>query len=106
MIVVVGELVFMLHGIGSSRTISRSNRMNKIATRKNWIEMGVRASPIGSKPHSYGDSLLMSGLVTMYRLIRYKIMTIVIDMVDISARLIISSLRGSWCLEGTCTLVY
>lgn len=59
----VGELVFMLHGIGSSRTISKSNKINRIATRKNWIEIGDRASPIGSNPHSYGDSLLMSGLV-------------------------------------------
>lgn len=32
---VSGGLVFMLHGIGSSRTISRSKRMKRIATRKN-----------------------------------------------------------------------
>lgn len=47
-----GGLVFMLHGIGSNRTISKSKRMNKMATRKNWIEIGDRASPNGSNPHS------------------------------------------------------
>lgn len=64
-IVVLGGLVFMLHGIGSKSTISKSNRMNRIAIKKNWIEMGVRAFPKGSKPHSYGDSLLMSGFITV-----------------------------------------
>lgn len=53
----------MLHGIGSRRTISKSKRINRIATRKNWIEIGDRASPSGSNPHSYGESLLMSGLM-------------------------------------------
>lgn len=63
--VVLGGLVFILHGIGSKSTISKSNRMNKIAIKKNWMEMGVRAFPSGSKPHSYGDSLLMSGFIIM-----------------------------------------
>lgn len=65
MIEVKGGLVFILHGIGRRRTISKSKRMNRIATRKNWIEIGDRASPRGSNPHSYGDSLLMSGLIVM-----------------------------------------
>lgn len=60
-----GGLVFMLQGIGRRRTISRSNRINRMATRKNWIEIGDRASPSGSNPHSYGESLLISGLVTI-----------------------------------------
>lgn len=64
-IVVFGGLVFILHGIGSKSTISKSNRMNKIAIKKNWIETGVRAFPRGSKPHSYGDSLLISGFMIM-----------------------------------------
>lgn len=34
-IVVFEGLVFMLQGVGSSSTISRSNRMNRMATRKN-----------------------------------------------------------------------
>lgn len=34
-IVVVGVLVFMLHGIGSRRMISKSNKINRMATRKN-----------------------------------------------------------------------
>lgn len=51
-IVVFGGFVFMLHGVGSNSTISRSNRINRMATRKNWMEIGVRAFPSGSKPHS------------------------------------------------------
>lgn len=44
--------MFMLHGTGRRRTISRSKRMKRMATRKNWIEIGERASPSGSNPHS------------------------------------------------------
>lgn len=50
------------HGIGSSRAISRSNSRNRIATRKNRSENGRRAEPIGSKPHSYGESFSVSGV--------------------------------------------
>lgn len=46
--------VWEAHGSGRSRAISRSKRRNVIATRKNFIEKGRRADPIGSKPHSYG----------------------------------------------------
>jgi len=106
MIVVVGELVFMLHGIGSSRTISRSNKINKIATRKNWIEIGDRASPIGSKPHSYGESLLMSGLDIMYKLMMYRAVTIVNDIIDNDVRSIISSLVGLSAWKALVLLVY
>lgn len=34
--------------------ISRSNRRNVIATRKNFMDKGKRAELLGSKPHSYG----------------------------------------------------
>lgn len=51
MVVAVG-FVLALQGTGRSRIISKSNRMNKIATRKNWMEMGERALPRGSNPHS------------------------------------------------------
>lgn len=40
------------HGRGRRRAISRSNSKNVIATRKNFIEKGSRAEPIGSNPHS------------------------------------------------------
>lgn len=50
--VVVGDSSWMAHGSGSSRAISRSNRRNRIATRKNRIENGSRADPRGSNPHS------------------------------------------------------
>lgn len=44
--------VWDAHGRGSKRAISRSNKRKVIATRKNFIENGRRADPIGSKPHS------------------------------------------------------
>lgn len=55
MVIVVVEIVgfvLMLQEMGRSRIISRSNRINRIATRKNWMEMGERALPSGSNPHS------------------------------------------------------
>ena len=39
------------HGSGRSRAISRSKRRNVMATRKNFMEKGRRADPIGSNPH-------------------------------------------------------
>lgn len=44
--------VWEAHGSGRSRAISKSKRRNVIATRKNFIEKGRRADPMGSKPHS------------------------------------------------------
>lgn len=59
----VGEASWSPHGSGSRRAISRSNRRNRMATRKNRRENGSRAVPRGSKPHSYGDSFSWSGLI-------------------------------------------
>lgn len=42
------------HGRGSNSAISRSNSKNVMATRKNFMEKGRRADPMGSNPHSYG----------------------------------------------------
>ena len=42
------------HGSGRRSAISRSKRRNVIATRKNFMERGRRADPVGSNPHSYG----------------------------------------------------
>lgn len=53
----------MAHGRGSRRAISRSNRRNRMATRKNRMENGRRAEPRGSNPHSYGDSFSESGFI-------------------------------------------
>jgi hypothetical protein len=39
-------------GIGINRTISISNTMKIIASRKNRKEKGVRAFVLGSNPHS------------------------------------------------------
>lgn len=49
---VVRLFVWDAHGSGRSRAISRSNSKNVIATRKNFMEKGRRADPIGSNPHS------------------------------------------------------
>lgn len=40
------------HGSGRRRAISRSKSKNVMATRKNFIEKGSRADPMGSNPHS------------------------------------------------------
>lgn len=51
-VVVIVGFVLILHGMGRSKIISKSNKINRIATRKNWMEMGERALPSGSNPHS------------------------------------------------------
>lgn len=53
-VIVIMLVVWIAHGRGSSRAISRSNNKNVIATRKNFIEKGRRAELVGSNPHSYG----------------------------------------------------
>lgn len=50
--IVVSLLVCDAQGSGSRRAISKSKSRNVIATRKNFIENGKRADPMGSKPHS------------------------------------------------------
>lgn len=51
----MGRLVVCrAHGKGNSRAISRSNSRKVIATRKNFMEKGMRAEFSGSNPHSYG----------------------------------------------------
>jgi hypothetical protein len=43
-------------GIGINKTISISNTIKIIASKKNRIENGTRALWFGSNPHSKGDS--------------------------------------------------
>lgn len=50
--IVVRLTVCVAQGRGRSSAISRSKSKNVIATRKNFMEKGIRAEPIGSKPHS------------------------------------------------------
>lgn len=45
-------VVWDAQGSGKRSAISRSNRRNVIATRKNFMENGRRAELIGSNPHS------------------------------------------------------
>lgn len=52
--IVFRVVVCEAHGSGKRSAISRSNKMNLMATRKNFMEKGRRADPMGSNPHSYG----------------------------------------------------
>lgn len=61
--VFVGVWSWVAQGRGRSKAISRSNRRNRIATKKNRIEKGRRAEPSGSNPHSYGESFSGSGFI-------------------------------------------
>ncbi len=45
---------WIAQGRGSRRAISKSKRRKVMATRKNFMEKGRRADPMGSNPHSYG----------------------------------------------------
>lgn len=60
--------VWDAHGRGRRRAISRSKRRNVMATRKNFIENGRRADPMGSNPHSYGLVFLNMRLVGVVRM--------------------------------------
>ena len=72
MVSIVFKLVVCeAHGSGRRSAISRSNRRNVMATRKNFMEKGRRADPIGSNPHSYGlvfseYVLILRGLVSAF----------------------------------------
>lgn len=50
--VIGGDSSCTAHGSGRSRAISRSNKRNRMATKKKRIENGSRADPSGSNPHS------------------------------------------------------
>lgn len=45
-------VVWRAHGRGNSRAISKSKSRKVIATRKNFMEKGMRAEFSGSNPHS------------------------------------------------------
>jgi hypothetical protein len=60
--VVFSLLVRIIVGIGINRTISMSNTIKMMASRKNRIENGIRAVLLGSKPHSKGDDFSRSVL--------------------------------------------
>lgn len=54
MSIVFRLVVCEAQGSGRRSAISKSKRRNVMATRKNFMEKGRRADPIGSNPHSYG----------------------------------------------------
>ena len=58
--VVFKLLAKIIVGIGISNTVSISNTIKIIASRKNRIENGIRAVLLGSNPHSKGDDFSRS----------------------------------------------
>jgi hypothetical protein len=54
-------------GIGRSRTISTSNTIKIMASKKNRIENGIRAVFFGSNPHSNADDFSRSLLVRIFK---------------------------------------
>ena len=54
------SLVKMMVGIGTNSTISMSNTIKIIASRKNRMEKGIRAVLLGSNPHSNGEDFSRS----------------------------------------------
>lgn len=50
----------MIVGMGISRTISISNTIKIMASKKNRMENGIRAVLLGSKPHSKGEDFSRS----------------------------------------------
>ena len=58
-----GDANWSPHGRGRRSAISKSKRRKRMAMRKNRSEKGKRAEPMGSKPHSYGDSFSWSGVI-------------------------------------------
>lgn len=54
-------------GIGVSNTISMSNTIKIMASRKNRSENGIRALFLGSNPHSKGDAFSRSDVERLLR---------------------------------------
>lgn len=85
--VCIGSGSWSAQGRGRRSAISRSNNKNRMATKKNRIEKGSRAEPIGSKPHSYGESFSGSGFICGSQndtTIRMHDRAVVIIMIEIS----------------------
>ena len=55
-------------GIGISKTISISNTIKMIASRKNRMENGIRAVLLGSNPHSNGEDFSRSSMDRVLRI--------------------------------------
>lgn len=58
-----GAYVVKINGIGINNTISISNTIKIIASKKNRVENGIRAVWLGSNPHSKGDIFSRSPLL-------------------------------------------
>lgn len=67
--------------IGMIMVISTSNTRNNVATRKNWIENGIRGDLLGSNPHSNGD--IFSRSMILFFLVKMQIIIISTEMVKV-----------------------
>lgn len=83
-------------GIGSSKTISTSNTIKIIASRKNRMENGIRAVFFGSNPHSNADDFSRSLFVRILRnhdSVNVRIATTDAIVASVSGRIIIRKLK-------------
>lgn len=83
-------------GIGSRSTISTSNTMKMMASRKNRIENGIRAVFFGSNPHSNADDFSRSLLVRIFRnhdSVNVKIAIVDAIVASVNGRIIIRKFR-------------
>lgn len=72
--------VINIVGIGISRTISISNTMKIMASRKNRIENGIRAVFFGSNPHSNGVDFSRSSVDRAAKMLAANNTTVGINM--------------------------
>jgi hypothetical protein len=83
-------------GMGSRRTISTSNTMKMMASRKNRIENGIRAVFFGSNPHSKADDFSRSTCDRMlinHAAVNVRMAIVVAVIVIVSGRIIIRKLK-------------
>lgn len=82
-------------GSGRSRTISTSNTMKIMASRKNRIENGIRAVFFGSNPHSNADDFSRSmwdRMLINHDAANVKMATVEAMIVSVNGRIIIRKL--------------
>lgn len=91
---IVVEVMFNVIIIGIIIVISTSNTRNKVATKKNWIENGIRGDLLGSNPHSNGDifsrSIFLFFLVMMHSAIIIIEITSAVVIIVVIMRIILS----------------
>lgn len=114
-IVLLGLIRRADRGNGNKIAISKSNRRNKSATRKNRKEKGNREDLMGSKPHSYGEvfcksRLLVGNIWPIKNNILVKVSINIKNwMVNFIRRRLadcnVISLKLKWCRFDSCTFL-